>query len=223
MLGTMLDTKLDTKLATMLATMLGVSNNHHISSVVARHTQFRSSLGCCDSAQSRLSGVNTADTALLVLRIAFGLSMAYHGYNKIFGPSGLAGTASWFSSMGMKAPRLQARLAAGTEIVAGLCFIAGLLTPFAAAAFIALMIVAIVTSHWKNGYFIFMPGGGWEYCASIIAVALAVAIAGPGRASLDHAFSIDWGVAGGIIAGGVGVISAISQLVIFYRPPSKSA
>jgi len=166
--------------------------------------------------------VTTTDTALLVVRIAFGLSMAYHGYNKVFGASGLKGTAGWFQSLGMRAPNLQARLAASTEIGAGLLLALGFLTPFAAAAFIALMIVAIVTSHWKNGYFIFLPGGGWEYCASIIAVALAIGIAGPGSASLDNAISIDWGVAGGVIAAAVGVGSAIGQLALFYRPPKTS-
>ena len=166
--------------------------------------------------------MTTTDTALLLLRIAFGLSMAYHGYNKVFGASGLKGTAGWFQSLGMRAPTLQARLAASTEIGAGILLAVGFLTPFAAAAFIALMIVAIVTSHWKNGYFIFLPGGGWEYCASIIAVALAIGIAGPGSASLDNAVSIEWGVAGGIIAGAVGVGSAVAQLVIFYRPPKSS-
>ncbi len=167
--------------------------------------------------------MTAVDTALLVLRVAFGLSMAYHGYNKIFGSAGLAGTASWFESLGMRAPKLQARLASGTEILAGLALALGLLTPFASAAFIALMIVAIVTSHWKNGYFIFLPGGGWEYCASIIAVALAIGIAGPGSASLDNALSIDWGVAGGILTACIGVGSAVIQLVCFYRPTKKPA
>jgi putative oxidoreductase len=170
--------------------------------------------------QSRLTDVTTTDTAVLVLRIAFGLSMAYHGYNKIFGGGGLKGTAAWFQSMGMRAPNMQARLASGTEIIAGLLLVTGLMTPFVAAAFIALMLVAIVTSHWKNGYFIFLPGGGWEYCASIIAVAAAVGIAGPGSASIDHALSIDWGVAGGIITVALGIASAVAQLLLFYRPPA---
>jgi putative oxidoreductase len=167
--------------------------------------------------------VTAVDTALLVLRVAFGLSLAYHGYNKIFGSAGLAGTASWFESLGMRAPKLQARLASGTEILAGIALAAGLLTPVASAAFVALMIVAIVTSHWKNGYFIFLPGGGWEYCASIIAVALAIGIAGPGSASLDNALSIDWGVAGGILTASIGVGSAIAQLLLFYRPKNQPA
>lgn len=154
--------------------------------------------------------------------MAFGLSLTYHGYNKFFGPGGISGTASWFASMGMRAPSLQARLAAGTEVGAGLMLAVGLLTPFAASAFIALMIVAIVTTHWKNGYFIFKPGGGWEYCASIIVVALAIGILGGGRASIDNALSLDFENWGGVIAGGVGVISAVAQLGIFYRPTSKA-
>jgi putative oxidoreductase len=166
--------------------------------------------------------MSTTDTALLLLRIAFGLSLAYHGYNKVFGSGGLSGTTSWFASMGMRFPALQARLAATTEIGAGLLLAVGLLTPLAAAACISLMIVAIVTTHWKNGYFIFLPGGGWEYCAAIISASLAIGIAGAGSASLDHAFSLDFGVAGGIITGAVGVGGAIIHLLVSYRPPSAT-
>lgn len=147
--------------------------------------------------------------------------MALHGYNKFFGPGRIAGTTTWFASMGMRAPALQARAAAITEIGAGILLAVGFLTPFAAAAFIALMIVAIVTTHWKNGYFIFHPGGGWEYCASIIFVALSIGIMGSGTASLDNAASIDFGAAGGFIAAGLGVFASVAQLAIFYRPPKQ--
>lgn len=166
--------------------------------------------------------MSASDAAVLILRVAFGLSMALHGYNKFFGPGGISSTASWFASMGMRAPALQARLAAGTEIGAGFMLAAGLLTPLASSAFIALMIVAIVTTHWKNGYFIFKPGGGWEYCASIIVVALAIGILGAGTASVDNALSIDFENWGGFIAGSVGVVAAVAQLGIFYRPTSKA-
>src|SRR5262245_46793060 len=98
---------------------------------------------------------------LLVLRVIFGLFLAYPGYNKIFGGGKLAGTARWFGSMGFRYPALQARLAAATEVGAGLLFAAGLLTPLAAAGMIGLMLVAIATSHAKNGFFIFKPGQGW--------------------------------------------------------------
>ena len=95
------------------------------------------------------------DLGILIMRLAFGLSLAYHGLNKVIGAGGLAGTSGWFGSLGMKSPMLQARLAATTEILSGLFFACGLLTPFAAGAMVALMIVAIVTVHARVGYFIF--------------------------------------------------------------------
>ena len=59
--------------------------------------------------------------------------MAAHGYAKTTGPSGLAGTAGWFDSMGMRPGIVHARLAAGFEIVSGLLLAAGFLTAFAGA------------------------------------------------------------------------------------------
>ncbi len=159
------------------------------------------------------------DLAVLLLRAVFGVSLAYHGYNKFFGPGGLDGTTGWFGSIGMRWPRWQARLAATTEVGAGLLFATGLLTPFAAAGIIGLMVVAIVVAHWKVGFFIFKPDQGWEYCASIAVVALAVAVLGPQRWSFDHALGIEinswWGP---VIALG-GIAAALAQLTISYRPP----
>jgi putative oxidoreductase len=169
--------------------------------------------------------VKTIDVALLVVRVFFGVSLAYHGYNKFFGPGGLTGTTGWFGSIGMKWPRWQARLAATTEVGAGLLFAVGLLTPLAAAGMIGLMIVAIVVTHWVNGFFVFKPGQGWEYCASIAIVAFGVGTIGPGRYSIDHAInSDDWtyysGWTGAAVAGVVGVFGALTQLALSYRKPA---
>lgn len=159
------------------------------------------------------------DAALLGLRVVFGTFLAYHGYNKVFGGKGLDGTANWFGGIGMRWPKWQARIAATTEIGAGLLFAAGLITPIAAAGMIGVMLVAIVVSHWKVGFFIFKKGEGWEYCASIAVVALAVATIGAGRWSLDNALEIQfhdwWGAA---IAAALGIGGALLQLAICYRP-----
>lgn len=163
------------------------------------------------------------DFAAVVLRVIFGLFLAYHGYNKIAGPGGLDGTTGWFGSIGMRWPRWQARLAATTEIGAGLLLAAGLLTPLAAAGVIGLMIVAIVVAHWKVGFFIFKEGQGWEYCASIAVAAWAVAILGPGELSLDHAVGIDWDAwTGAILAPALGICGAVIQLAISYRPKAAT-
>jgi putative oxidoreductase len=163
------------------------------------------------------------DLGLLILRVVFGVFLAYHGYNKVFGGGGLAGTASWFGAIGMKWPLWQARLAATTEIGAGLLFAAGLITPFAGAGIIGLMIVAIAVAHWKVGFFIFKPNQGWEYCASIAIVAFAVSMVGPGRWSLDNACNIEFpGWCGTAIAGLLGIGGAFGQLALSYRPKATS-
>ena len=158
------------------------------------------------------------DIALLVVRIAFGVVLALHGYNKI--ANGLDGTARWFASIGMRWPKQQAALAASTEVVAGLAFAAGFLTPMVSAAIIGVMIVAYWVDHRGKGLFIF--NNGWEYVFSIGVVALAVAIAGPGQISIDHALGIDInGLTVGLGALALGVITAAAQLAVSYRPPSR--
>lgn len=161
------------------------------------------------------------DVAVLVLRACFGVGLAAHGYNKVFGGGGLQGTARWFGSIGMKWPELQARASASTEIGAGLLFAAGLLTPFAAAGMVGVMTVAGWVAHRKNGFFIIKEG--WEYVAAIALVAWAIATVGPGRFSLDNALGIDWkGWTGSLIAGLLGVGAAVAQLALSYRPPTSS-
>ena len=129
---------------------------------------------------------------LLALRVVFGLFLAYHGYNKVFGGGGLKGTASWFGAIGMKWPRWQARLAAATELGAGTMFAAGLFTPIAAAGIIGVMVVAIVVAHWQGGVFRFQPNQRREYCAPIAHRAQAVAPTGAGHWSLAQACATAW-------------------------------
>jgi putative oxidoreductase len=168
--------------------------------------------------------VDNINLGLLLLRLCLGLFLAYHGYNKFFGGGRIPGTTRWFASMGMKWPRAQALLAACTEIGAGVMFAAGFLTPLAAAGIIGVMVVAIVTEHWKVGFFIFKPNQGWEYCATIAIGALSVATIGAGEWSIDHAIDLDvqdwWGLA---IAGVVGVGGALLQLATSSRPPKQVA
>jgi putative oxidoreductase len=161
------------------------------------------------------------DVALLVVRLVFGVTLAYHGYNKVSGAGGLAGTTGFFDSIGMRWPHVQARLAAATEIGAGLLFAAGLLTPFAAAGIIGLMAVATWAVHRGNGVFVFNQG--WEYTVSIAVVAWAIATTGPGDYSLDEAFDLSWsGWTGALIAALLGLGAAAVQLAICYRPPAQA-
>ncbi|MCT7657064.1 DoxX family protein [Mycobacterium deserti] len=167
------------------------------------------------------------DFALLILRVALGLTMAAHGYNKFFGGGRIPGTAGWFESIGMKPGVFHARVAATTEMAAGIGLAVGLLTPVPAAGFVALMLVAAWTVHRANGFFIVKEG--WEYNLILAVAAIAIAGLGAGKLSLDYAFFSgtalwDWvqGWRGLAVAVALGLVGGIGQLAIFYRPPAKT-
>ena len=164
-----------------------------------------------------------SDVAALVLRVALGATIFLHGANKARSTASLDGTAGWFASIGMSRPALQARMAAGTEILSGLLLVVGLFVPTAAGALAATMVVAIVVAHRKNGFFIFNEGQGWEYCAVIAACAVALGAIGGGRVSLDNAFGLTytslWGFWTALI---LGVGGAALHLAASYRPERSS-
>ncbi len=118
---------------------------------------------------------------LLIIRLVFGLTFAGHGTQKLFGwfgGHGLAGTSGFMESLGLKPGRNFAILAGAGEILGGLLFALGLWLPLAALLIVAPMLVAISKVHGPKGYWI--TGGGFEYNAAIIAVAVGVALTGPG-------------------------------------------
>ncbi len=168
--------------------------------------------------------MDEVNLGLLILRVVFGLTFASHGYAKVFRGGRLDGTARWFDSMGMRPGWLHARAAAFTEMGAGVLFALGLLTPFAAAGMVGVMVVAGWTVHRRNGFFI--VGEGWEYTFILAALAVGVATTGPGQWSVDEALGIADaldGVVGLLIAAGVGLLAGAVQVGIFYRPPAESA
>ena len=158
--------------------------------------------------------------ALLIMRVTLGGIMLAHGINHIIGGGKIAGTAGWFESLGMKPGILHAWLASLTEVGAGAMLVAGLLTPLAAAGVVGVMVVALITNHLKNGFFIFRPGEGWEYVGSLTAFAIALAMLGPGEWSLDDAADlVDLaGWSGLLIALVAGAGGALLLLAVFWRP-----
>lgn len=167
-------------------------------------------------------GPDEANLGILILRVAVGLTMAAHGYAKYFSGGRIAGTGRWFDSMGMRPGKIHANLAASTEIGSGLLLALGLLTPFAALAFVALMAVAAYTVHFKSGFFIVK--GGYEYNFVLAVIAVAIATTGPGKYSLDYQLDLIEpldGWTGLLIAAVGGVGAAVGQLTIFYRPPAE--
>jgi putative oxidoreductase len=162
------------------------------------------------------------DLAGLLLRLILGGTIAAHGWNHAFGGGGLAGTAGWFDSIGIRPGRVHATLATITELGAGVLLIFGLLTPLAAAGVVGTMIVALVANHIRNGFFIFRPGEGYEYVLMITVVACALAALGAGSWSIDEALGFSLNGWGGLAVGaGAGGAGAALLLATCWRPGVK--
>jgi putative oxidoreductase len=168
---------------------------------------------------------NGLSLGLTILRVAVGVIMLAHGINHIWRGGKIQGTAGWFASLGMKPGILHAWLASLTELGAGVLLIVGFFTPVAAAGVVGTMTVALITNHLKNGFFIFRPGEGYEYVASLIANGLAIGAMGPGKWSLDNAAGFDWvsGFGSFAVTAVVGLGGAALLLVVFWRPEKKPA
>jgi putative oxidoreductase len=124
----------------------------------------------------------------------------------------------------MRPGRLHAWLASGTEIAAGVLLVLGLLTPLAAAGVVGVLVVAWITNHRGNGFFIFRPGEGWEYVMTLTVVALAIGAVGPGSWSLDDALGFDElaGADGLALTAALGIGGAAALLLGFWRRPAPT-
>ena len=173
-----------------------------------------------------MEGLDAAefDLVTFIFRVAVGITFAAHGWAKMFRGGKIAGTAGWFDSIGMRPGRMHAFMASITEMASGALLALGLLTPFAAAAIVGVMVVAGWTVHAKNGFFIVSEG--WEYTFIVALMAFVIAGFGPGAWSIDQAIGIAEdlnGYTGLAIAGVLGVAAGVAQVAIFFRPPAPAA
>lgn len=162
---------------------------------------------------------------LLVARVVFGLLMAAHGAQKLFGwfgGYGLSATGQFMVQLGYSRGRFFAAAASATEVVSGLLLAFGLLGPIGPAMVIAVMIVAAVTVHLQNG--LFAMKNGVELPLLFAAAAVAFALAGFGPYSLDAVTGLSalWTPKLTLIVLSLGVVGGIANLMI-RRPAPVSA
>lgn len=126
------------------------------------------------------------DIGLLIIRLVIGALFIGHGAQKLFGwfgGYGLKGTGGWFESIGMKPGVTMALFAGLTELIGGLLFALGLLTPIAGIMIAVTMLIAIVKVHAPNG--LWATSNGYEYNLTLLVVAVGIALIGAGQYSLD--------------------------------------
>jgi len=121
------------------------------------------------------------DLALLLVRLVGGAAFMVHGWGKIQNPFGWMGPDSF-------APGIFQALAAVAEFGGGLAWIVGLATPLASAGIVATMAVAAYFHGVMRGDPFVAAGGGPSYELAVVylCIAVLIAAAGPGRASLDR-------------------------------------
>lgn len=163
------------------------------------------------------------DLALFLLHATLGAIMIMHGLNHWRGPGGVAGTARWFGSIGLKPPIVHAWMSVLVELAAGGALVVGLLTPVAAAATIGTMTVAAIAAHRKNGFFVFKDG--YEYVLLVAVACVSLSILGPGRWSVDHVLGITGDLDGGVglVIALLGVAGAAGLLAATWRPEKVTA
>jgi putative oxidoreductase len=131
------------------------------------------------------------DFSLFLLRVVLGIIFFAHGAQKVlgwYGGHGLKGTVGFMASMGLSVPI--AYMVCFFEFLGGIGLIVGFLTRLAALAIAVVMVGAIATVHWKNGFFMnweLAPGKGHGIEANLafLAMALALFLDGAGALSID--------------------------------------
>ena len=123
----------------------------------------------------------TLHYGLLIIRLGLAVVMVAHGGQKLF-QFGYGGIVAGFGQSGIPLPQVSAAVIIAVEFLGGLLMLAGLFTRYVGAAFAFAMLVASVKVHLPNGFF--MPGG-YEFTMLLAAIALGLALTGPGAYSLD--------------------------------------
>lgn len=129
--------------------------------------------------------------APLLARLTLGIVMFPHGAQKAlgwFGGYGFSGTMNFFTQQ-MHIPAPLAFLAIAAEFAGSIGLILGCFSRIAALGIGTNMVVAILTVHQANGFFMnwygSQKGEGFEYHLLAIGLALIVLIHGAGVASID--------------------------------------
>lgn len=163
---------------------------------------------------------------LLAARLVLGPLMAAHGAQKLFGwfgGPGLRAAGGMMEHLGFR-PGLPFALAAGaTEFAAGVLVMLGLLGPAGPALTVSVMLVAAVSAHLKNG--LWAQNGGYELALVYAAVAVALALTGPGAFSADAALGLSWlsAPAYAAIALAVGIIGGAANLLARRPAPASGS
>jgi len=116
------------------------------------------------------------DEALLLLRIVLATVFIMHGYDKLFGPAGVAGFAGFLTKLGVWQPMIMAWVVSLVEFIGGIGVLLGVFTrPLTLLIAIDMAFAFYLT---KKG----LPKGDIDF--ALFGIAVALALAGSGKYAL---------------------------------------
>ena len=163
------------------------------------------------------------DIGLLLLRVALGALLCYHGGTKLglFGGRGVRGFAVGLEKMGIRPSLPFAFLAACSQAAGGVLLALGFLGPVGALLLASNMAVAVLVLL-KNGFG--MARGGYEYSLVLAVAFLALSLTGSGRYSVDGLLRLSlpepwtW-----IVIAAVGSLGVLATVVARQRQSAPAA
>ena len=173
-----------------------------------------------------MNDIDVVNLALLAARVWVGVVMFAHGWRHLKSVRSGPGMANWFESLGLRPGPLHAWNVTLTELAVGPALAVGVLTPVSYGGAAAIALVALVTNHRKNGFFLSSAREGWEYVATLAVLSMALGALGPGEWSLDDALGLSFPFRPGTalaISAGVGILGTIAFLAAFWRPKRTTA
>ena len=121
--------------------------------------------------------------ATAILRISLGLMFVAHSVILKYGIYTLAGTAGYFSSIGL--PAFLAYVVFWMEAIGGVLLIVGYRSRLVTAALLPILIGA-VWAHAGNGWVFSAENGGWEYPLYLIVLSVVQILLGDGGFRVKH-------------------------------------
>ena len=116
--------------------------------------------------------------SLLIVRVVFGVAMAWHGFPKFMN------LTTWMGP-DVPVPTVLIALAAIAEFFGGFLIALGAFTPVASFLMMCTMLVASAFHISKGDPWISQGGAAWELAGIYLALSIMFLLVGPGRFSLD--------------------------------------
>lgn len=110
------------------------------------------------------------DTGIFAIRLSLAAIFLAHGIQKFVDWDSMS---AFFGSIGL--PEAFFGLIAVLEVASGLAMLLGVGTRIAGWVIAAIMVGAVVTLHWEQGFL-----GGWEFNLMLFAAAIGISCIGPG-------------------------------------------